>query len=89
MRMGDFYRTIGPVALASVCSFGVLLFRSFQSLLRVRGLGSPSALSSSSRQLGNPCSIAAGSPGAGSEANNYSPGSKANAVSSKVRVAQK
>ena len=26
VRMSDFYRTIGPVALASVCSFGVLLF---------------------------------------------------------------
>ena len=29
VRMGDFYRTIGPVALASVCSFGVLLFLKF------------------------------------------------------------
>ena len=26
VRMGDFYRTIAPVALASICSFGVLLF---------------------------------------------------------------
>lgn len=26
VRMSDFYRTVAPVALASVCSFGVLLF---------------------------------------------------------------